>query len=191
MVRWLKSYGKGDWKMKVFKNILLIMTFAVLTLGGCSQKENANTPKQEADNTTTRNSEVGENSVSEDNEIKTDKNNETENIPSLDEAIKSGMVVELSDLGFEILPVTVDKDEIAMPVGEEEQSGVDKINVNCSSEVKVRIAEYDTATGENNYLESDINDIKKDSSVYIYGEYVNETEIKADQIIIFRVKKSN
>ncbi len=175
--------------MKVFKNILLIMTVAVLILGGCNQKENANTTIQEADNTTTRNSEVGDNSASEDNQIKTDKNSEAENIPSLDEAIKSGIVVELSEQGFEILPMAVDEDKVAIPVGEEEQSGVDKINVNCSSEVKVRIAEYDTATGENNYLESDINDIKKDSSVYIYGEYVNETEIKADQIIIFRIKK--
>lgn len=160
--------------MKVFKNILLIMTFAVLTLGGCSQIENTNTPQ---------------NSISEDNQIKIDKINETENIPSLDEAIKSGIVAELSDLGFEILPMTVDENEIDMPVGEEEQSGVKKINVNYSSEVKVRIIEYDTATDKNNYLESDINDIKKDSIVYIYGEYVNETEIKADQIIIFRVKK--
>lgn len=160
--------------MKVFKNILLIMTFAVLTLGGCSQKENTNTTP---------------NSINEDNQIKIDKNRETENIPSLDEAIKSGIVSELSDLGFEILPMTVDENEIDMPVGEEEQSGVKKISVNYSSEVKVRIIEYDTATDKNNYLESDINDIKKDSIVYIYGEYVNESEIKADQIIIFRVKK--
>lgn len=160
--------------MKVSKNMLLIMTFAVLTLGGCSQKEDTNTPT---------------NSISEDNKIKTEKINETENIPSLDEAVNSGIVTELSDLRFEIIPMTVDEDEVDMPVGEEVQSGVKKINVNYSSEVKVKIIEYDTATNKNNYLDSDINDIKKDSVVYIYGEYVNETEIKADQIIIFRVKK--
>ncbi len=160
--------------MKVFKNILLIMTFAVLTLGGCSQKQNTNTPPT---------------SISEDNQIETEKINETKSIPSLDEAVKSGIVTELSDLGFEILPMTVDENEIDMPVGKEEQSGVKKINVNYSSEVKVKIIEYDTVTNKNNYLDSNINDIKKDTIVYIYGELVNETEINADQIIIFRVKK--
>lgn len=100
-----------------------------------------------------------------------------------EEAIVCGNVDELIENGC-ILKIGIENnDEYAMPVGEEQKKEQKEEQIIYDSNIQVFVEYYENGV----YEEATLEDIKKNTFIYVFGEEDNNSII-ADQIVILRIK---
>ena len=99
-----------------------------------------------------------------------------------EEALVCGNVDELIENGC-ILKIGIENnDEYAMPVGEEQKKEQKEEQIIYGSNIQVFVEYYEKGV----YEEATLEDIKKNTFIYVFGEEDNNSII-ADQIVILRI----
>ena len=125
--------------------------------------------------------------VSEEDGTSSEKEEEDTLYVDIEEAIVSGSVSMLVENGCTLQRGIDGEDVYSMPVGGENQS--DFININFQEDIQVIIENYDGK--EKEFAIGKKEDIKKNTFVYIFGEFVEDNSINADKIVIFRIVNMN
>ena len=100
---------------------------------------------------------------------------------NLEKAQTYGSVAELTDHGCILQKGIEENDEYSMPVdgGQEIEQDLEKITY--ASEMKVYTKYYESSS----YEDGSVDDIKKNTFIYVFGSHENNSVI-ADQIVILR-----
>lgn len=176
---------KQKHKSKYFFTVLAVILSLTFSLAGCSIP---NGPDKHTDGDVPHTSE------------QTSKSSETENPqPELDTPdIKPGedlskdtanldaVVMQLLEGGVKVRP-TITTDVSGGQVAEQrlgEDDGTD-ITVKFTSDTVFQIEEIDRSTYSSNYIDADKNDVKIDSSIYVWGTY-SGTELLAERVVVLR-----
>lgn len=100
-------------------------------------------------------------------------------------ALAHGDVVEFTESGCIISPVQDDGDTsiIAAP---EHMDETEKITIQYQEGCEVQIAVSDASTGETAFRPASLSDIKKQTSILVFGENQDSGTIKATKIVIWQ-----
>lgn len=114
----------------------------------------------------------------------------TDNSDVLEHADIIGTVEEFTDSGCRVFMADVSEDEMAQPVqGVDADNGQGRISVVYNTETVFQLGIADIETGTFELQEVDKSEVKKQSNIYLYGEYQNDGTFLATKVIIFRTKK--
>lgn len=159
-----------EMKRKIFSKILLV-GLCVFGLAGCAN------PTSDVPQTPTQS---------------TNENDSYEKSNNADEMLNSanlnGSVLDFSDLGCSVTPVEIIENGAGSQVSADGYENEDNtVTVNYNSDCEFIIA---TLSGETNSITSMTNgsasDVKKQSQIFVYGNYVDTYTLNADKIIIAR-----
>lgn len=144
--------------------LILVCT---LLLAGCGSPQG----EQAAHSGTTANSQNGEQNANLDD--------------LLDTALLRGSVADFQDGSFQVVP---DKDDGQMIISaaDDMESGMESTTVSYEEDCTFRIAHIDSSTGAVEYEAAASSDVKKSTSVYVYGETQDNGEIHAEKVLIIR-----
>lgn len=155
----------------VKRGLIIISILCLISLSGCSNKTYETF---ETKSTLNYDSEETGTSLEKENE---------DFYVDMQEAILSGSVSNMVDGGC-MLQVGQDNGDVyAMPVDGENQS--DSVTVNFNSNMPVVIEYFDGVKKE--FEEGKVEDIKINTFIYVFGEFLSENTVNADKIVIFRV----
>lgn len=98
-----------------------------------------------------------------------------------EEALTYGNVAELIENGCILQKGIENNDEYAMPVGKEQKQEHNEEQIIYESDIQVFIKYYENDA----YEEATLDDIKKNTFIYVFGEAENNSII-ADRIVILR-----
>ncbi len=165
------------------KMIFTLVTMLLLILcTGCSNKP--------LDNNNSPNSTV-QISVDSTDESKENKDNLTVNNPEtfdeLSEHCKmNGHVIEFSDAGCTISP-TVYEGDLAYEAAPGNDSQVKQVIIAYDESCTFQIVQVSLSTGAMTYEDATINDVKKQTGLFVAGEYDGESILHAEQVYIYRM----
>lgn len=98
-----------------------------------------------------------------------------------------GSVIEFSNDGCSITPTQESEDgKLAIEDAPGHANSDTAVTVNYQSGCVFKIANINTKTGSVNYSDADISDIKKQTSLIIYGDWSNKNNINATAVYIAR-----
>lgn len=98
-----------------------------------------------------------------------------------------GSVIEFSDRGCTVSQVIIDKDEqIAMSAAPGSESADTTVTVQYEKNCIFQIAVINIATEKATVQDASISDIKKQTSLHIYGEFEDSHTVSATKIMIVR-----
>lgn len=162
----------------------LITVLLLIFCSGCGNKS--------LDNNTSPNPSAQINGGSTD-ESKENKDNLAVNNPEtfdeLSERCKlNGYVIEFSDTGCTISP-TVCEGDLAYQAAPGNESQVKQVIVTYDESCTFQIVQVSLSTGAMTYEDADINDIKKQTGLFVAGEYDGENILYAEQVYIYRMVK--
>ena len=103
----------------------------------------------------------------------------------LDTAALNGSVIEFTDSGCIISPVTTEdggQSAIIAAAGHEDEA--DSVNVQYQDDCVFQIAEVDVASGSADIRKASITDIKKQTILVIFGDYTDTENLTASKVII-------
>lgn len=105
----------------------------------------------------------------------------------LDSAVLKGTVTTFSDGVFQVSP-TIEKDggQTAMEAAPGQAEGMEQITVRYGESCQFQIAEIDASTGAAQFVESSAAEVKKQTSIAVFGEKQVSGEILATRILITR-----
>lgn len=171
--------------MKIKKLLIgLVTVLCVLSLAACSIGGNDTNNKTDTQNPSS--SAQGNNSLPED---PTDFN-DANTLLSL--ASIKGSVVDFSNDSCKISPTiyTDDGNGGGLAIGDAPgyENSDEFVTVHYNSDCIFKIAHMSLATGTVTYEDIDISDIKKQTSLIIYGDWSNKNNINATAVFIARFK---
>lgn len=101
-----------------------------------------------------------------------------------------GSVIEFSDIGCSVTPVSVDADgktaRVASPGNENE---AETVHIEYLADCVFQIALINPSTSQAVIKDATIQDIKKQTSLIIYGDYEDAHHLTASKIIIARYER--
>lgn len=158
------------------KGLIFIMIISLINLSACGNEVFSNDVTTESEST--------DYYVSEDMDaISEPEGNKTELYADTEEAIASGSVSDLVENGC-ILQMGIDDGDVySMPVDGETQNTL--ITINYDEDMQVIIENFDG--NKKDFLASSLEDIKKNTFIYVFGEFQENGSINANKIVIFRV----
>ncbi len=162
----------------------LITVLLLIFCSGCGNKP--------LDNKTSPNPSAQINGGSTD-ESKENKDNLAVNNPETFEELSercklNGHVIEFSDTGCTISP-TVQEGDLAYQAAPGNESQVKQVIVNYNEICTFQIVQVSISTGAMTYEDANINDIKKQTEIFVAGEYDGESIPYAKQVYICRMVK--
>lgn len=176
---WVVQKKKGGTKMKN-RNLMksLLIGLCIFTLAGCQTNGNLN-----HDNPNNSNTPVTENQGNS-----SGKNTERDEADGLiDSAALMGSVIDFSDNGCSVSQVTSDDGgksaKVAAPGSENADTTV---HIKYESDCIFQLATISIATGKAMITNASIDDIKKQTSLIIYGDFSDTHNISATKVLIAR-----
>lgn len=155
----------------VKRGLITIIFICLMSLSACSNKTyGTSETKSTLDNS------------SEETDISLEKEKEDYYVDT-QEAILSGNVSDLVDGGCLLQVGQEDGDEYAMPVDGENLN--DLVTIIFNSDMPVVIEYFDGVKKE--FEEGKLEDIKINTFIYVFGEFLKDGTVNADKIVIFRV----
>lgn len=166
------------------KHIKLVMVTGVLvltlSLAGCGNSRG----EQAADGGTSVKSQsenqAGDTGASDDG---------GENSTNLDNLIETaslrGSVADFQDGSFQVIP-DQDDGQTAISAAEGMESGMESTTVSYGADCTFQIANINSSTGAVELEAATVSDVKKSTSVYVYGETQDDGEIHATKVLITR-----
>ena len=166
------------------KHMKLVMVTGVLIfvlfLAGCGNSKG----EQAADSGTSVNSQsenqAGDTGASDDG---------GENSTNLDNLVETaslrGSVADFQDGSFQVVP-DQDDGQIAKSAAEGMESGMESTTVSYGEDCTFQIANINSSTGAVELEAATASDVKKSTSVYVYGETQDDGEIHATKVLITR-----
>lgn len=168
---------------KFMRGILIGM--CVLALSGCGVSKGGS-------------SENTDNNATNDNTVNDSKDNDTSNVADnvgtsdntdgeslIRSSALQGSVVEFSDSGCTVTPVTEDENTavVAAPGNEKDETNV---NISYKTDCIFQKANINITTGKASISDVSVSDIKKQTSLLIYGDFEDTHNLTATKIIIVR-----
>lgn len=105
----------------------------------------------------------------------------------LNTAALNGSVIEFTDSGCTISPVTTEdggQSAVIAAAGYEDEA--DSVNVQYQDDCVFQIAEVDVASGSADIREASAADIKKQTNLVLFGDYTDTNSLTASKVIIWR-----
>lgn len=176
-----QSKKKGGMIMKFTKFMKgILIGMCVLALSGCGVSEDGGS--KNTDNNTTNDSTVNNS-----------KDNGTLNVPDNtdgDNLIRSsalqGSVVEFSDSGCTVSPVTNEDEHTAVVAAPGNENDETNVNISYKTDCIFQKANINITTGKASISDASVSDIKKQTSLLIYGDFEDTQNLTAIKIIIVR-----
>ncbi len=196
---------------KFMRGILIGM--CVLALSGCGVSEgggsqntdynaaNDNAANDNTANDNTANDNTANDNAANDNTVNDSKENDTSNAADHagtsdnidgENLIRSsdlqGSVVEFSDSGCIVALVTKEDENtaaVSAPGNENEETNV---NISYKTDCIFQKADINITTGKTGINDASISDIKKQTSLLIYGDFEDTHHLTAEKIVIVRYK---
>ena len=168
------------------KHMKLVMVTGVLifalSLAGCGNSKG----EQAADSGTSVNSQsenqAGDTGASDDG---------GENSTNLDNLVETaslrGSVADFQDGSFQVIPMEVDSQTTKLAANGME-STLESTTVSYGEDCTFHIANINSATGAVEFEAATASDVKKSTSVYIYGETQDDGTIHATKVLLPRYK---
>ncbi len=100
----------------------------------------------------------------------------------------NGYVIGFSDTGCTISP-TISEGDLAYQAAPGNESQVKQVIVTYNESCTFQIVLVSISTGTMTYEDATINDVKKQTGLFIAGEYDGESIIHAEQVYIYRMVK--
>ncbi|MCQ1530539.1 hypothetical protein [Lutispora saccharofermentans] len=160
----------------------LITILLLIFCSGCGNKpfDNNNSPNPSAQ--TSR----GSTDESKENKDNLAVNN-PETFDELSERCQlNGSVTEFSDSGCTISP-TVYEGDLAYAAAPENESRVKQVIVTYDESCTFQIVQVSLSTGAMTYEDATIDDVKKQTGLFVAGEYDGESILHAEQVYIYRM----
>lgn len=160
----------------------MAVALCLVSMTGCGAAE---TPGTDSGNVPVveENQQAGNNG-----ETSTEDTSDTTNLNALlDSAVLKGTVTEFSDGVFQVLPM-IEKDggQTAMEAAPGQEEGMEQITVRYEESCQFQIAEINASTGAAQFVESNAAEVKKQTSIAVFGEKQESGEILATRILITR-----
>ena len=113
--------------------------------------------------------------------------NNPETFKELSEICKlNGSVIEFSDSGCTISP-TIQEDGLAYEAAPGNESQVKQVIVTYDESCTFQIVQVSLSTGAMAYEDAAIDDVKKQTGLFVAGEYDSESILHAEQVYIYRM----
>lgn len=98
-----------------------------------------------------------------------------------------GDVLEFSDKDCVISPITYSADgsEAVISASGDEDSDTN-VTIHYQNDCVFQIARISISSGETSFVDADISDIKKQSSVAVYGDWMDTYHLNAKKVILIR-----
>lgn len=159
----------------------IAVVLCILSLAGCGTSENTTneTNVHNTDNTNTT-AEESKKSMSGNPADSNDADS------LLIFASANGTVTSFSDDSCTISPVRYSGDNIAYTDAPGNENPDSIVTIHYQSDCVFKIAKISIVTGTVTYSDADISDIKKQTSLIIYGDWSNEKNIDATRVFIAR-----
>ena len=103
------------------------------------------------------------------------------------EAILGGSVAEFQDGSFQVVPMEADAETVKLAANGME-STLESTTVSYGEDCTFHIANINSATGAVEFEAATSSDVKKSTSVYIYGETQDDGTIYATKVLLPRYK---
>ena len=103
------------------------------------------------------------------------------------EAILGGSVAEFQDGSFQVVPMEADAETVKSAANGME-STLESTTVSYGEDCTFHIANINSATGAVEFEAATASDVKKSTSVYIYGETQDDGTIHATKVLLPRYK---
>ena len=112
-----------------------------------------------------------------------------EGSPDLDELLETallrGSVADFQDGSFQVIPDR-DDGETAVAAADGMESGMESTTVSYGEDCIFQIANINSTSGAVELESATASDVKKSTSVYVYGETGDQEEIRAEKVLIPR-----
>lgn len=167
----------------------LAVALCVLSFAGCGTSDKISDDTNNAYNTSNPTNANDSNApVDESNDSLADNQPEGDDGDSLiDLSAIQGSVVEFSDGACTITPVeTSDDGETAVAAAPGSENTDNNVTVHYQDDCIFQIAQISQATGKASISDADISDIKKQTSLILYGEWSDTYNLNATRVIIAR-----
>lgn len=173
-------------KNKKITKVLLI-TLCGMALVGCEVRNNSSNNTPENNGTLPSSQDNTNSSGNYENNSSGSPDTFTNGSDLLDSATIDGHVVDFSGKGFTLSPAITENDGL---VGVEAAEGYEdpetNVNVTYKEGCIFQIAKINISTGNLQIREASISDIKKQTSLSIFGDFQDEHNLTADKVIIIR-----
>lgn len=174
--------------MKIQKKVAaaLLASLCLSAMTGCGNTKTFNNDNNKA----TNNIQSGKNTMNKDigDESASSKGISAQQL--YNDLDLEGSVVDFNDLGCTITPMKTEKGddggEIAYEAAPGKENEEDNITVTYQKDCVFQTAVINATTGETNLSNASKENIKKQSSLIIYGEFKDKHHINASKIIIQR-----
>ncbi len=100
----------------------------------------------------------------------------------------NGHVIEFSGTGCTISP-TVHEGDLAYQAAPGNESQIKQVIVNYNEICTFQIVQVSLSTGTMTYEDATIDDVKKQTGLFVAGEYDGESILHAEQVYIYRMVK--
>ena len=185
MVAQSKKKGGMIMKFKKFMRGILI-GMCVLALSGCGVLKGGS-------------SENTDNNATNDNTVNDSKDNDTSNVADnvgtsdntdgeslIRSSALQGSVVEFFDSGCTVTPVTNEDENTAVVAASGNENDETNVNISYKTDCIFQKANINITTGKASISDASISDIKKQTSLLIYGDFEDTHNLTATKIIIVR-----
>ncbi|MDE5780031.1 MAG: hypothetical protein K2I03_00920 [Lachnospiraceae bacterium] len=175
--------------MKHKKLLCVAVVLCMTALSGCSKGEKENdyiTFKKVPINDEGNNGSKSENSSKDSSENQSEGNDADSLIYNSD---VMGSVVEFSNTGCTVSPTKteeVDGGQLAIAAQPGYEDEENNVNIHYSDSCQFQLAKINIATGKADISDVDVSEIKKQTSLIIYGEWSDDHNIEATKVIIDR-----
>lgn len=158
--------------------IVLVSALCVLSLAACGTGGNDTSNRTDTQNPT---AVQGNDSLPKDS----DDSNDADSLHAL--ATIKGTVIEFSNDSCLITPTRESEDgKLAIEDAPGHENPDTAVTVHYQSGCVFKIADINIKTGIVNYSDADISDIKKQTSLIIYGDWSNKNNVNATAVYIAR-----
>lgn len=169
---------------KAVRGILIGM--CVLALSGCGVSEGGNSKNtnNNATNDSTVNSSTDNNTSNITDNMGTSDNTDGENL--IRSSTLQGSVVEFSDSGCIVTPVTNEDENTAVVAAPGNENDETNVNISYKTDCIFQKASINITTGKAAISDASASDIKKQTSLLIYGDFEDTHNLTATKIVIVR-----
>lgn len=164
----------------------LLVIVCVFAMAGCGVSENG-ASKNRVDNNTASTSDSKKSDSTANDSEDTNTPNGTDNTDG-DSLIRSstlqGSVVEFSDGGCTVTPVTNEDEDTAVVAAPGNENDETNVTISYKTDCIFQKANISITTGKASISDAFVSDIKKQTSLLIYGDFEDTYHLTAEKVII-------
>lgn len=166
--------------MKHMKLATITLTlFCMLSLAGCGSSNTEQAKNNQTPAYSQNESQPGGENTNTSNETSTNLDD------LLETASLRGSVADFQDGSFQVVP-DQDDGQMAKSAAEGMESDMESTTVSYGEDCTFQIANINSSTGAVELETATASDVKKSTSVYVYGETQDDGEIHATKVLITR-----